>query len=176
MVTEANEPLMIIGNLGTMISEGTLSEYDTMKVAVGQKVNLSSDAVPGEVWEGEVFKLSTLPKDNLDTLQGNNQAVQYPIVVKVTSEQVNLKPGFQLIMEIKTETKNGLVIPSDSLLNNESKTYVYVLEENIARKKEVQVGIMAGENVEIVKGLKEKDEVIISSLDQINDGMEVNKK
>ena len=50
-----------IGNLDGMIATGTLSEYDTLKVAVGQKVVLSSDAVPGEKWEGEIIKIGTLP-------------------------------------------------------------------------------------------------------------------
>ena len=53
-----------IGNLDGMIATGTLSEYDTLKVAVGQKVVLSSDAVPGENWEGEIIKIGTLPNES----------------------------------------------------------------------------------------------------------------
>ena len=105
------EPVISIGNLGTMAATGTLSEYDTLKVAVGQKVTLTSDAVPEEKWEGEILKIGTLPKDNGLSSQGEAQAVQYPVTVKVASANLTLKPGFQLIMEIETEKKQGMVIP-----------------------------------------------------------------
>jgi HlyD family secretion protein len=174
--TGGQEPFLIIGNLGTLVAEGTLSEYDTLKVAAGQKVTLTSDAVPGQAWDGEIIKIGSLPKDGGLNVQGDNQAVQYPVTVKVTSEQIPVKPGFQIIMEIRTETKNGLVIPAEALLNEEEKSFVYILDGNIARKTEVEVGLMAGENIEVINGLKEKDEVIIGNLDKITDGLEVSKK
>lgn len=172
----AQEPLLSIGNLSTMIATGSLSEYDTLKVDIGQKVVLTSDAVPGEQWEGEIMKIGTLPKDQSVSVQGDSQAVQYPVTVKVVSGNMTLKPGFQLIMEIETEKKTGLVIPVNALLNEDEQTFVYILDGEIVHKKEVKVGITTGEKIEIVKGLKEKEQVIVEPLAGIKDGMEVRIK
>ncbi len=84
-------PMIQIGNLDGMIATGTLSEYDTLKVAVGQKVVLSSDAVPGENWQGEIIKIGTLPYESTPANTGENQAVQYPVTIKVTSSQISFK-------------------------------------------------------------------------------------
>nr|WP_295970591.1 efflux RND transporter periplasmic adaptor subunit [uncultured Bacillus sp.] len=170
------EPVITLGNLGTMIASGTLSEYDTLKVAADQKVILTSDAVPGEKWEGKVAKIGLIPKDNTLAAQGENQAVQYPVIVNVTSSNIQLKPGFQLIMEIETEKKKGLVIPVQAVSSEGSRSFVYIVKEGKAKRKEVQTGTASGKNIEITKGLKVNDEVIVEPIEEIHDGMEVRKK
>ena len=127
-------PMIQIGNLDGMIATGTLSEYDTLKVAVGQKVVLSSDAVPGENWQGEIIKIGTLPYESTPANTGENQAVQYPVTIKVNSSQIPLKPGFQLIMEIETDKKEAPVIPIDALQSEGDESYVYMIE-GIRQKK-----------------------------------------
>ncbi len=174
--TTGQEPIIQIGNLTGMIATGTLSEYDTLKVAVGQKVILSSDAVPGEKWEGEIITIGTLPQESTLATSGENQAVQYPVTVKVTNSQIPLKPGFQLIMEIETEKKQAPVIPIDALQGDGEESYVYILEGNIAKRMDVEVGITSGDKIEIKKGLQENDKVIVDQIDGITDGMEVRNK
>jgi HlyD family secretion protein len=174
--TTSQEPIIQIGNLTGMIATGTLSEYDTLKVAVGQKVILSSDAVPGEKWEGEIIKIGTLPQESTLATSGENQAVQYPVTVKVTNSQIPLKPGFQLIMEIETEKTQAPVIPIDALQGDGEESYVYILEGNIAKRMDVEVGITSGDKIEIKKGLQENDKVIVDHIDGITDGMEVRNK
>ncbi len=169
-------PMIQIGNLDGMIATGTLSEYDTLKVAVGQKVVLSSDAVPGENWQGEIIKIGTLPYESTPANTGENQAVQYPVTIKVTSSQIPLKPGFQLIMEIETDKKEAPVIPIDALQGEGDESYVYMIEGNRTKKVDVEVGITSGEKIEIKKGLKEKDQVIVDPNNGITDGMEVRVK
>ena len=57
---------------------GVLSEYDTLKIKEGQKVTLSSDAVPDQEWQGEVVAIGTLPEESESIAQTGAQAVQYP--------------------------------------------------------------------------------------------------
>ena len=169
-------PMIQIGNLDGMIATGTLSEYDTLKVAAGQKVVLSSDAVPEEKWEGQILKIGTLPNESTSVNIGENQAVQYPVTIKVTSSRIPLKPGFQLVMEIETNKKKASVIPIDALQAEGDESYVYVIDGNKAKKIDVEVGITTGEKIEIKKGLKEKDQVIVGPNKGITDGMEVRMK
>lgn len=174
--TSGQVPMIQIGNLEGMIATGTLSEYDTLKVSVGQKVVLSSDAVPGEKWEGEILKIGTLPNESTLVNPGENQAVQYPVTIKVKSSHIPLKPGFQLIMEIETNKKKALVIPLDAIQGEGDKSFVYMIEGNKTKKVDVEVGITSGEKIEIIKGLKEKDQVIVDLNKGITDGMEVRMK
>lgn len=169
-------PVIDIGNLGAMVATGTLSEYDTLKVAAGQKVILTSDAVPGEKWEGEVSKIGTIPKETSFAAQGESQMVQYPVTVKVNSGNITLKPGFQLIMEIEMEKKKGLVIPVQALSGDGDQSFVYIVKDNKAYRQEVEAGVTSGDKVEITKGLKINDNVIVEPVEGLTDGMEVRKK
>lgn len=170
------EPVIYIGNLGVMVATGVLSEYDTLKVSAGQKVTLTSDAAPGEKYEGEVLKISAIPKESSVVIQGESQAVQYPVTVKVNSANIKLKPGFQLIMEIETEKKNSLVIPVQALSSEGDQSFVYIVKDHKAHRQKVQAGVTSGDKVEIIKGLKVNDTVIVDPGDELTEGMEVRTK
>lgn len=168
------EPVIVVGTLDKLAATGYLSEYDAIKVKKGQKVTLQSDTAPDVKWEGVVSKVSMLPQQGGLDMEG--QAVQYPVEVMITSENINLKPGFQLIMQIETETKEALIIPVNAVKYESKKTYVYKIEKNIARKTEVQLGISSGNKIEILNGLKAGDKVIVNPSDKITDGLEVTVK
>ncbi|RHW41522.1 efflux RND transporter periplasmic adaptor subunit [Neobacillus notoginsengisoli] len=168
------QPIVLVGKMEGLIAKGLLSEYDTLKVSVGQKVILRSDAVPDQNWPGEVTKVSTLP-DSQAAMAGS-QAVQYPVLVKLSGKNPVLKPGFQVIMEIETEKKTAIVLPESAIVDEEDAQYVYVVKKGIAHKKEVKTGIMTGSKVEITEGVKEKDKVIANPPAKMKDGMEVTVK
>lgn len=170
------EPMIQLGSLNGMQVTGDLSEYDTLKVKEGQKVTLSSDAIPDQKWQGEVAVVGTLPKESLAAAQSDAQAVLYPVHIKITDETSLLKPGFQLVMEIETEKKKALVLPMDALVEDGDKPFVYVVEHNVVKKKEVKLGITSGESVEIIKGLSGKDKVILEPSDTLKIGAEVTMK
>jgi HlyD family secretion protein len=167
------QPVIQLGSLAEMQVTGVLSEYDTLKIKEGQKVTLSSDAVPDQEWQGEVAAIGTLPQESESMAQAGTQAVQYPVHIKLTSETNILKPGFQLIMEIETEKKKALVLPMDALVEDGDEPFVYVVENNQAQKREVKLGITSGEQLEIVEGLTEKDKVILQPSDELEIGAEV---
>jgi len=172
LVTEVQEPLVQVGSLHSMIATGFLSEYDVLKVSKGQKVIVKSDVLPNEEWQGEVIDVASVPQS---TGLGNpleNQAVQFPIIVQIDGG-IELKPGFQLIMEIETEEKEGLVISSEAIIYENDKAFVYLVNDGIAHKQEVEIGITSGERMEIVEGLSDEDMIVLNPSDKVSDGMEV---
>ena len=171
--TGVAQPIIQLGSLDGMQVTGVLSEYDTLKIKEGQKVTLSSDAVPDQEWQGEVAAIGTLPEESESIAQTGAQAVQYPVHIKLTDETNILKPGFQLIMEIETEKKKALVLPMDALVEDGDEPFVYVVENNKAKKREVELGITSGQQLEIVKGLTKKDKVILQPSNELENGVEV---
>ncbi|MEH7177442.1 efflux RND transporter periplasmic adaptor subunit [Neobacillus vireti] len=170
------EPIVHIGKLDALIANGLLSEYDTLKVSTGQKVILRSDALPEQEWQGEIAKISLLPEQNQTALQSGNQAVQYPVTMKLTGDIKALKPGFQVIMEIETDKKQANVLSINALHDDGDQPYVFIIKDGKASKKNVKTGITSGTKIEILEGLSKEDKVIIDSPDSIKDGMEVTVK
>lgn len=170
------EPIVHIGKLEALKATGLLSEFDTLKVSVGQKVTLKSDAVPEQKWDGEIENMALLPQQNQTSPQTGNQAVQYPVSVKITGDLKSLKPGFQVIMEIETDKKVANVLPMDALYDDGDQPFVYIVRNGKAEKKEVQTGITSGSKIEILEGISNEDQIIIDGPDSIKNGLEVTVK
>jgi HlyD family secretion protein len=170
------EPIVHIGKLDAMIVIGLLSEYDTLKVKNGQKVTLRTDAIPDQEWQGEIIKISLLPEQNQTALQSGNQAVQYPVTMKITGDSKALKPGFQVIMEIETDKKQTKVLSIDALYDDGDQPYVFIIKDGKASKKKVKTGITSGSKIEILEGISMDDKVMVNGPESIKDGMEVNLK
>ena len=170
------EPIVHIGKLEGMTAAGLLSEYDTLKVSSGQKVILKSDAVPGQECKGEITKIAILPQQSQAGMQNGNQAVQYPVTVKISGDTKELKPGFQVIMEIETEKRSAMVLPIDAVHDDGDMPYVFVVKDGKAQKQKVKTGITSGEKIEILEGVIQKDQVIVSGPDNLKNGLEVTVK
>jgi len=74
---------------------------------------------------------------------------------------------------VKTN-QNTLIVPSSALTRKKGGIYVYVIEEGVARQKEVVLGIIQGERVEILDGLSEKEEIVVLGNQELEDGLKVN--
>ena len=71
-----------------------------------------------------------------------------------------------------TKCKNRLVIVigSNAIINKEGKNIVYIIEEEKAVEKEVEIGLDTGELVEIKSGIAEGDMIIIEGQHYVSDG------
>ena len=165
--------LMQIGTLDKLMVEGSLSEYDTLKIKEGQNVVLRSDAMPSESWTGKVSFISYLPGAAAGL---EETGVHYPIEVTVDSQNVSLKPGFQMVMEIITEEREAETLPLTAVKQEDDQNYVFTVVDGKAKKQEVEVGLVSKENIEILKGLTADDQVLLEPGDEVTSGMEVNVK
>lgn len=171
------QPVVRIGTIDKLIVEGVISEYDTLKIKEGQTVTLKSDAVPDKTWKGKVSLVADLPKelDNLGT-EGSTSGVQYPVQITVEDKEMNLKPGFQMIVEITTDEHKANVLPLTAVKQDGDENYVYIVKNKKAVRQKVKVGSVANETIEITDGLSNKEKVIVDPPDKVKDGMEVTVK
>lgn len=154
------------------VVQGNISEFDSIHIQEGQKVNLTSDAIIDETWTGVVEDVAFLPLSN----NGFETATtaQYPITVRLETGETNqLKPGLQFIMQIVTEEKEALTVPLTAIVREDGDNFVYVVEEEIALKKEVDLGLLSGDDIEVKSGLTKEEIVIIEPTRKLQDGMEV---
>ncbi|OIJ17184.1 hypothetical protein BKP37_01225 [Anaerobacillus alkalilacustris] len=164
---ESSPMILQIVNTEGFVVKGNLSEYDSLVVKEGQHVKIQSDAIHNEEWEGIV---SHVAYSHITS----EVAVKYPITVEIYSENNNqLRPGLQMILQIKTDERKSMVIPLSAILQESGVNHVFVVEENLAYKKEVELGIVYGDNIEIVKGLSADEKVIKEPMLTLHDGMEV---
>ena len=156
--------------------KGELSEYNLANLSVGQEVTFTTKVYPDKTWTGKISYISNYPKNNSESnssLSGSNSGSKYPFTIDVTSEVGDLKQGFTVSIEVKNSSK-ALIVPITSVVMEEEKNFVWILDENKkAKKVEVGLGNADAENQEITSGLTDGAKVISNPTASLEEGKEV---
>lgn len=152
---EAIDPL----NVDFRIPEQFLST-----VAVGSRLQVSFDALAGFEREGSVGAIS--PQVDVG---GRSLLLR----ANVPNPDGLLRPGLFARVQLELAETQGLVVPESALAPSGDAQYVYRVENGVVKRVMVQIGQRTGANVEIVQGLNEGDNVIVSGLQKVRDGIEV---
>ncbi|MCY8058789.1 efflux RND transporter periplasmic adaptor subunit [Bacillus spizizenii] len=172
--SDIQEPVIHIGNPKDLVVSGKLSEYDTLKVKKGQKVTLTSDVIQDKTWKGTVSAVGLVPDQQESTAaQGTEQAVQYPLQVKIKGNLPEGKPGFKFIMNIETDKRKANMLPSKAVKKEDDQYYVYTVKDGKAKRVDVKIGEVTDDLTEIKEGISQDDQVILNPSDQVTDGTEV---
>jgi HlyD family secretion protein len=175
----AGSSLMTIANPDSMITEINVDEADIANIAVGQEAEIVAIAYPTQPMRAVVDFIAVSARQRAET---GNQSLSFIVELKFTDTNgVVLRPGMSARAEIFTSTneESRLAVPIQAIsleenLNLNQSTYsVFKYEDGIARKTEVEVGLADDEYQEVLSGLMQGDQVIVSPdriLRNLNDG------
>ncbi len=159
--TSGSTTMAVIYDLSTMTLEMSVDELDVSSVKVGQTVQITADAVEGQVFTGTVTNVS---------LEGNysNGVTNYPVTVTL-EDTGDLLPGMNVDATIILDSaEQALCIPAGALMRGNQ---VYVKDDSVTEQQgrvpagfravEVETGVVNDEYVEILSGLSEGDVVYV---------------
>ena len=158
-------PLLSIIDVSRIFVKVGISEKDISKIKEGQKVNLEIDAFSEEKFQGEVVSKGVAVDQISKTLE---------VKIEILQPEVDIPVGVFARGDILVKTnQEALIISSSALVRKKDGIYVYVIEEGIARQKEVVLGIIQDERVEILDGLSEEEEIVVLGNQELEDGLKV---
>lgn len=148
--------IISIPDLSTMLVKTAVNEIDISRVAVGQQVVITLDALPGPVFYGKITSVATLARSE----EGSDMKV-FDIEVTVDGSDERLKPGMSALSKIITGTvPDALYIPLEAVFENEDTTVVYIKGHAFDRQV-VKVGKKNSDYIIIEEGLSEGDQVAL---------------
>jgi len=138
-----------------MIGTVTLNEVDIAKIKVGEKVNITFDALDGVAVEGEVAEI-----DATGTV--SQGVVSYTVKISFSTDNASIKPGMSLSANIITDSVSDvLTLPASAVKTTAGKSYVEVMGgDGKLQKKTVEIGLTDDTLIEIKSGLVEGDKVV----------------
>jgi RND family efflux transporter MFP subunit len=148
-----------------------VDEPDLGRVGLGMPVTITSDSRPGQKWSGKVDKLPT----QIVPLQSRSVGQVSTII---DNPQHDLLPGVSVDVRIISKVVNdALEAPKAALRRVENAEGIYKLNGHIINWTPVKSGISDVNNVQILSGLQEGDNVADRIIDppdaEIRDGMKV---
>lgn len=146
--------------------EGTVTEYDLVRIAPGQAVNVKAKVYPGREWKGKIEKVNQTPVSATGAAMmgagaggGQENITSYPYTVAL-DDSTDLVVGFHVNIEIATMEKTALVLPFGAIRKIDGKEYVWVVNGTAQEQREVKTGISNDTYKEIVSGVKEGERVL----------------
>jgi membrane fusion protein (multidrug efflux system) len=157
--------LAIIVNMDQMVVKLNIPELDIPYLKNGLKAVIKVDAYPQDNFLGEVSKVSEVVDPQTRTL---------PIEVTIPNQDHRLKSGMFCRIKINVaELKNRLVLLQDALVQEQGANYIFVVQDHIAKKRKITLGVKEDSKIEVLEGLQEGENVIIFGQQGLKDGTEV---
>ena len=146
-----------IADLGKMIFEGKVDEGEVDKLEIGMPLEISLGAIEDRKLDAKLKFIA--PKGTEES-----GAVQFKIEGDVEVDGTfTVRAGYSANASMVLEKKDSIMVIPEALLQFDKETdepYVEVMTgEQKFERKDIEIGISDGVNVEIVSGLSEEDEV-----------------
>jgi HlyD family secretion protein len=142
-----------------------IDEVDAPTVKKDMPVNITLDAFPGKVFEGQVQRIAPYVLE----IEKQARTVEVEAVFTNPNDYNQLLPGYSADLEIILETRNNVLrIPTEALLASDlvggKKHRVLVLpsDDNTLREKMIEIGLSNWKLTEVRSGLEEGDQVVIT--------------
>ena len=160
---KAGDTLCIVYDLSYLEMGINVDELQISSISVGQKVQITADAVPDKTYVGTVTRVSMKGTSNGGT-------TTYPVTIRIDDTE-GLRPGMNANAEIVVaEAKNALVVPNAAVVRG---SYVLVTKDSPSAANAdttmeapegfvyvpVKTGVSDDDYTQIVSGIQEGDTI-----------------
>lgn len=142
-----------------------VAEADVFKLNVGDKVKITTDVYPGVTFPGRIETIS----------DKGDEAHTYPVEVTfMNSKEHPLKAGMFGKVSFNSVSKGEkLLVPRDALIGSIKNPQVFVIQNGIAKLRDIVVGSAYNNNLEVLSGLKEGEKVVVNGQNNLADNYKV---
>lgn len=153
----AGDVIVQVADLHRVLVRAFVDEPDIGRLAKGEKVEVTWDAMPGRTWEGAVSGVPT-------TVTRRETRTVGEITADVNNQDLKLLPNINVSVTVITaEHKNALTLPREAVHQDEGETFVYQVLNGEIKKTNVQTSVSNLTDIEITRGLNDGDIVALGS-------------
>lgn len=149
----AGSSLMQISDLSQVWLIAEVPERDATRLQPGVTAEVQLQGLANEVVKGKVAYLYPMLNETSRTLQ---------VRIELPNKGNRLRPGMYGNVQFTAQTHESLSVPSESIIATGTRKIVIVKENEGYRPVEVATGLERGNSTEIVKGLAEGEQVVVS--------------
>jgi len=157
-------------NLSKVRVRAFVDEPDLGRLAPGNPVEVTWDALPGRTWQGAVGTTPAVIK-----LHGTRNVGETTLVID--NHDFKLLPNVNVGVTIVTaQHADVLTVPREAVHQEDHKTYVYQIANDELHRRDVQTAISNLTQVEVVNGLPDNAVVALAPLNSqkgLRNGMAV---
>lgn len=166
----------ILGNNNSIIA--TLDDSTKLKVDIklpenyvgilknGLKVQATSDAF-NKIFNGEVKTVSSRVDPTSRSILAQ---------IEILNPNLELIPGILLNIKVIYDERDSMSIPEESLIIQGDNKFVYLIDNNVLKRKNVKIGLRNFGKVEILSGLEIGDNIVAEGTNKVRNKAKVKIK
>jgi membrane fusion protein, multidrug efflux system len=158
-------PTFTIVDMDSLGARVFVPESEARRMTPGQRVDLRSDSFPETVFAGEITRLAPVVDATTGTVE---------ITVGFRELDPRLIPGMFVTVNIITATRQGVVlIPKRAIVRRNNEESVFVVEEGVAVRRVVNLGLADHRQSEVLSGLEGGEVLVVVGQRGLKDGARV---
>jgi membrane fusion protein, multidrug efflux system len=159
--------LFTVADVSQLVVRVGVSELDVVELGNGDRVSISLDAFPGRELRGRIRRIFPA---------GDPTTRLVPVEVVFDAESARIaRSGFlaRVTFDLAT-SENVLLLPVAAVLGGQGAQSVFIINaEGAAARRTVTTGLTSQGRIEIVSGLDEGEEVVVTGNSTLREGMTV---
>jgi len=155
-----NVPLMTLVDIDTVKAVAAVDERKIRFIKMDQAARVILEAYPGEVFVARVTNISPV-------CNPVNRTIDVELSIPNASHRI--KPGMYAEVEWTESRRSAIVVPLACVVERVGQKYVFLADNGQARINPVTVGVVVGDSVEVVAGLKGDERVITIGVNELYD-------
>jgi len=158
-------PILVVSDIQKVKVSAYIPESQLSLIRIGQMANVQVSAL-GETFEGKIVEVGGA---------ADVTTRAFTVKIEVPNPKQIIRPG--MIAEVtipSTEEKSVLAIPATAILRTpEGQAYVFVADNGIAYQRNVSVGGIYGDKVEILSGLTGNETLVTGGQHRLTNGSRI---
>lgn len=161
-------PIADLISLEPVYVVGPVNEREIGQLRLGGPARVTLDAYPGRTFRGEVAQI--VP-------QADPQSRAFPVKVRIANPEALLKSGMFARVSLELGgSRKAVFVPKDAVVRRGATVGVFVIQDGVARLRQVRTGQAQGELIEVLDhALAPGQEVVVLGNEALQDGARVEK-
>lgn len=151
------KPLVTVARMDQIRVTFDVPEMDAALVDVGDPVTLHVQALGNRKLTPAVTRTSW----SLDEANRSLRAI-----IDLPNDDAGLRPGMYATAAIELQRQeNALALPAAAVMRNGDEAYCWVVESGAVQRRNLELGLRSGPEVEVKSGIEENDLVVLARVD-----------
>jgi RND family efflux transporter MFP subunit len=171
----AGDAVVTVTDVSRLSLAADVDETDVLRVAEGVRADVEFDAVQGGTYTAEVTGVGVTPTES------TGGGVTYKVTLTLGNGTLSgggaaprPKPGMSAVVNLRVREQRGVLsVPSSAIVSSGRESIVWVVAGGRAQRRVVGLGAQGDTAVEVVRGLREGERIVVRGADSVQQGEEL---
>lgn len=168
-ISNAVQPIIVIKDIENLKIDLSVGKYEAQDIHIGNPAWIRNGS---RKYRGTISYIAPSAEKSMD-FQASDTSLK--VFISIDEPHPQLTIGFDVDVDILLgQVQSTIKVPVEAVRTNKSgKSYIYTLQGNKIKEKEIIMGLQSETEVEVLKGILKGDKVVLNPTEDLHDGLQV---